>query len=60
MTNYNTIILLQVSRGEVRPDHSLMITSVTKEDAGLYTCKATNDEGSHTIRVRVLIRHLCS
>ena len=42
----------EASRGELRPDHSLVIRNLAKEDAGLYTCRASNSEGSHNIRVR--------
>ena len=41
----------EASRGQTRPDHSLVIRDLAKGDAGLYTCRAENSEGSHNIRV---------
>ena len=41
----------EVTRGQVGADHSLAISHVIKEDAGLYTCKASNTEGSAKIMV---------
>ena len=41
----------EVTRGYVSDDHSLTISHVIKGDAGLYTCKAFNTEGSAKIMV---------
>ena len=49
---YHESDLVDRGRAEVREDHGLAIYSVSKRDAGLYTCKAINSEGSDYIRVR--------
>ena len=40
-----------VTRGYISDDHSLTISHVTKEDAGLYICTASNNDGIDKIKV---------
>merc|ERR1719438_468711 len=43
------------SRVNIRSDNSLVVYSLDKSDTGVFTCKATNSEGSDTIQVDVSV-----
>lgn len=53
--NGNTGIERIVSDGPV-----LNITKLTRNDAGIYMCKAVNSQGSDTVNITVVVECKCS